>query len=220
MSSFQPGLRAEKRRRTHSEILANAISLFRERGLRGARMSDIARASAVSPATLFNYFPTKSALAEAWVRGEVDLALTTMASELGERSLRSALRGVCRQLAESGLDERQLRLEAWREVGRAALPPDDSDGLVQALKREQERERVRADLPAWVLREMLREALEGGLIDGLRTDEAGDGSAGEVVRRLRVRVDLVLDGARKRNERVAAPAASPRADPSNPSRRG
>ena len=69
------GLRATKRRRTFEEILANGVALFREQGIRRTRTDQIAKAAAVSPATLFNYFPNKGALAEAWVRGELDRAV-------------------------------------------------------------------------------------------------------------------------------------------------
>ena len=71
------GLRAKKKRETEAAILANAIAQFRERGVRGALLGEVARASRISPATLFNYFPNKGALAEAWIRGEIDEMLVT-----------------------------------------------------------------------------------------------------------------------------------------------
>jgi hypothetical protein len=49
--------------------------------------------------------------------------------------------------------------------------------------------------------EMLVDAIESGLIAGLRADI----SESDLAAALRARVDLILDGARKRNERVAAP---------------
>jgi hypothetical protein len=47
---------------------------------------------------------------------------------------------------------------------------------------------------------MLVDAIEGGLIEGLRA--GGDAKAR--ARCVQARVDLILDGARKRNERVVA----------------
>jgi hypothetical protein len=67
---------------------------------------------------------------------------------------------------------------------------------------EQERARLRADLSARALAEMIAEAVEGGLISGLR--ESSD--VKQFAAALRSRIDLVLDGARKRNERVSAPS--------------
>src|SRR5678816_1839556 len=100
------GLRATKKRRMFDEILANGVALFREQGIRRTRTDQIAKAAAVSSATLFNYFPNKGALAEAWVGIE-------------ERGLRPSLRSACRMLAERAADAPALRLEAWRTAGRA-----------------------------------------------------------------------------------------------------
>lgn len=197
-------LRATKRRRTFEEILANGVALFREQGIRRTRTDQIAKAAAVSPATLFNYFPNKSTLAEAWVRGELDRAVEESAIGIDERGLRPALRSLCRALAERAADAPTLRLEAWRSAGRArerALAP--SHPLVAGIIGEQIRERIRQDIPARALAEMLLEALESGLIDGLREGRAED----DRLRSLLARVDLILDGARKRNERVELPRA-------------
>lgn len=196
------GLRATKRRRTFDEILASGVALFREQGIRRTRTDEIARAAAVSPATLFNYFPNKGALAEAWVRGESDRSLTDQAGEIEARGLRPALRGACRILAGRAVDAPSLRFEAWRAAGRArerALDP--SHPLVLGIQGEQVRERIRQDLPARILAEMLLDALESGLIDGLRERS----SEADLARSLQARVDLILDGARKRNERVELP---------------
>jgi AcrR family transcriptional regulator len=197
------GLRAKKKRETRSGILANAIEHFRERGVRNARLSEVAHASHVSPATLFNYFPNKGSLAEAWVRGEIDELLVNTSRELGDHGLRSAMRGLCRQLASLASRDRSVRLEAWGESGRAPSEPLSSrHPLVVALGREQERERVRGDISARALGEMLIDAIEGGVIAGLEKED----SEAELAKTIRARVDLILDGARKKNERVAAPS--------------
>lgn len=193
------GLRATKKRRTFEEILANGVALFRAQGFRRTRTEEIARASAVSPATLFNYFPTKAALAEAWVRGEVDRSIDAATSELEGRGLRPALRSIARELAGRAGDAPELRFEAWRAAGRARdREPEAGHPLVEAFRREQQGERIRQDVPARVLASLILDGLEAGLIEGLR---AGYGEA-ELARGLQLRVDVVLDGARKRNERV------------------
>ncbi len=204
------GLRAQKKHQTEAEILANAIGQFRERGVRGSRLAEVARASRVSTATLFNYFPNKGALAEAWIRGEIDEVLVNVSLAPGDHGLRSALRSVCRRLASLVSQDRPVRIEAWRESGRApAAPLSWQHPLVLALGREQKRERVRGDISAQALGEMLVDAIEGGMIAGLQRKE----NEGELANTLRARVDLILDGARKRNERVAAPAVGPSAGP-------
>ena len=205
------GLRARKRERTASEMLANAVRLFRKKGVRGASLAEIARSSGVSQATLFNYFPNKGALAEAWVRGEIDRAISRVTRDLGNHGLRSAMRGLCRDLAaESATGDREIRLEAWRATGRAVAEPFPSaHSLVRVIAAEQESERVRGDLTAGTLGEIIRDAIEGGVIEALR--EAA--SEVEAANRIRARVDLVLDAARKKNERVAAPRPGTRRRP-------
>jgi AcrR family transcriptional regulator len=199
------GLRADKKARTRAEILANAIALFRAEGIRAARFNQIAEASGVSPATLFNYFPNKGALAEAWVRGEIERALSGVNGQAGHPALRPALRAACRELARQAGDDRAVRLEAWREAGRARPGTlGERHPTVRAFSREQGRERVRADVSAEALAELLIDAVESGLISGLRSELP----EGDLARAIQGRVDLVLDGARKRNERVAAPAAN------------
>jgi AcrR family transcriptional regulator len=196
------GLRATKKRRTFDEILANGIALFREQGIRRTRTDQIARAAEVSPATLFNYFPNKGALAEAWVRGETDRVVAETSAAIVERGLRPSLRSACRLLADRAADAPTLRLEAWRTAGRArdeAL--DGTHPLVTGLEHEQACERIRRDLPARLLAELILDALESGLIDGLRTVRSEE----DLSRSLQSRVDLILDGARKRNERVELP---------------
>lgn len=202
------GLRGRKRARTEARIRECAIRLFREAGVRATSLRAVAEASEVAPATLFNYFPTKSALAEAWVRGEVEEDVAGALVGLGDHGLRSAMRGLSRALASRATTDRPVRLEAWREAGRATADRlGEGHPLVAALALEQQRERVRRDLPARALAELVLDAIEGGLIEGLRSGA----SEMDTARAIRARVDLVLDGARKRNERVAAPTAKRRA---------
>jgi AcrR family transcriptional regulator len=210
--SIQP--RGSKRRRTASEILENGVTLFREQGVRRTRTDQIARASAVSAATFFNHFPSKAALAEAWLRGEVDRRIEEAGPAIRERGLRTALRGACRSLAAGAADAPALRFEAWRTVGRAReRGPGLSHPLVVGIEQDQAAERIRRDVSAALLVELILDALESGLIDGLRDAQAPD----DLARSLQLRVDLILDGARKRNERVVAPrgtlAAGATADP-------
>ncbi len=200
-----PSLRATKKQQTETEILAKAIAQFRQRGVRGTRLAEVARASHVSPATLFNYFANKGALAEAWMRGEIDAALDRVSGEFADHGLRSVMRTLCRRLASAMSEDRAIRLEAWRESGRAAaMPISGRHPLVRALSREQERERIRRDISSEAIAEMLLEAIEGGVIASLR----GSLSEADFAKCLRTRVDLILDGSRKRNERVAAPIAT------------
>lgn len=195
--------RIQKKQRRRAVILENAIALFRKSGIRSTKSVEIAAASDISPATLFNYFPTKDDLAEAWVRGEIALCLDEMVSESETRGLRSNLRSRCQTLAEASCHERDLRLEAWSCAGRAATSSLSSLAALESLiEREQGRDRIRGDLTARALSELLNEAIEGGLIAGLR--ESND--ALQIAASIRSRIDVILDGIRKRNERVQPPS--------------
>jgi AcrR family transcriptional regulator len=215
----QPG----KRQRTRSQLLANAIALFRERGIRETRLSEIARTSDVSPGTLFNHFPTKGLLAESWVRGELESMVTesVLTAVNEERSLRIALRSATARVAQATAAEPGLRLEAWALAGRAPSASGSEPSiqvrraLTRGIAQEQKREQIRADVASETLAELLLDALEGGLIQVLR-EEADPDRATDLEGSLRgsaqARIDLVLDGARKRNERVRLPARPRQAD--------
>ena len=213
----EPSRVGEKKRRTRERILANAIALFRHHGIRKTRLAEIASASDLAPATVFTHFQTKSDLAEAWVRGEVESILAEAIRDAveRERSFRSAVRAACRLLAESAGPESALRLEAWRLVGRAGALDQVGEvaraGLIAGVKGEQARDHLRADLPAAVLAAMLSDAIEGGLVGSLEAVEAADATGFEedtrrIGKAIQTQVDLMLDGARKRNERVRPPA--------------
>ncbi len=203
-----------KRERTRAALLANAIAIFRRVGIKSTRLAEIAETAGVVPATLANHFPTKARLVETWLRGEIDSVLV---DELGRASrLRAPLRRVCRRLAAATVREPQLRAEAWRWAPRTARV--DTVGfaaLTTAIRVEQSADHLRGDLPANTLAAALLDAIEGGLIAGIAVDPEADGPASEeedfarrVTRTVEQHVDLLLDGARKRNERVRLPPAS------------
>lgn len=202
-----------KRDRTRARLLEEAIRLFRRQGVRATRLSEIASAADVATATLYTHFATKGALVEAWLRGELDRGLEQSArAALSEgRGLRSALRRSCKEWAAASSAEASFRLEAWREVPRARTPAGlQWPALVEALRREQEREHVRSDIGATRLAAWVAEAVESGLCVALgelvMAAESGTPPGSSLASELSACVDLVLDGARKRNERVRPPA--------------
>jgi AcrR family transcriptional regulator len=54
--------REDNRKRRHTAMLDAAVALFDEKGFAATRLEDVARRADVSPATLYNYFPTKGHL--------------------------------------------------------------------------------------------------------------------------------------------------------------
>ena len=199
--------RSTKRERTRAKLLANAVALFRAKGVRETKLAEIAQASEVAPATLFNHFPSRADLAAGWLRGEIEAEATRAASAVreGERGLRASVRSLCRNLARQSSDAPGIRWSAWQEAPR--LRPDPVAGLRDAFALEQQREHVRADQTPEALAELLADAIEGGLVEGLHaaieTEESDPRARARLISApLQARVDLVLDGARKRNERV------------------
>jgi AcrR family transcriptional regulator len=201
--------RETKKLRIRQEILTNAIALFCDQGVRAARSAAIAEASQVAPATLFNYFPSRSILAGAWVRGELIGVFQAEIRETEAGGLRAGVRRACRELARLTLLDPMARLEAWRIASRSLDPvvAELQERFAARVASEQKAGRVRSDLAAAEIASLLLDAAEGALIRALGSivDTGGPRDEEALASALRGRVDLVLDGARKRNERVAAP---------------
>lgn len=196
------GLRERKREKVRTRIIANAIALFRERGFEASRVRDVAEASEVSEATFFNYFPTKDAVLSEWAQDRVREAFDEAAGP-GGRGLRPAVREVCRTLAERIEDDRSFAARAWARarLGAGEVPAE----LVSLLEAAQQAGQIRRDLSARQLGEILYGSIRSSICSWLDHDAP----AGSLASELRRTADLVLDGARRRNERVrpSTPAA-------------
>ena len=70
-------LRDQQKAHRDERILDAAVRLFRDRGVRAARLEDIAGLAGVSVGTLYNYYHTKGDLLMAVVALEVEEVLTT-----------------------------------------------------------------------------------------------------------------------------------------------
>jgi AcrR family transcriptional regulator len=123
----------ETKERTRRRILRTAARLFRRRGFDDATTRDVARAAGVGAGTLFNYYPSKEALA---------LALVARGLERGRRRFRDERRPDA-SLAEDLflLAIAALReLEPWRSLvaGTAATafsPATRGAGAADAERR-------------------------------------------------------------------------------------
>jgi AcrR family transcriptional regulator len=196
------GLRADKRQRIRGSIIENAIALFREQGFEASKVRDIAARCEVSEATFFNYFPTKDAVLSCWSHGLVELAFERATADR-DRALRSVLREVCGQLADQVERDRAFAARAFGRARLVVVPPAATIRLIEA---GQAAGTLRRDLSARQLAEILYVGITGTLAGWL----AREAPTGSLASELRRAADLVLDGARRRNERVrpAAGAAS------------
>lgn len=140
-----PGLRERKKQATKQRLAQVAVELFAERGFEQVTVGDIAAAADVSPATVFNYFPTKE-----------DLIYDGMAS-FHEQLLaavhdRDAGTSVITAFREHLLQPRGLLADpdpdAQRQLATVAR-------VIAASPTLQARERLESDRAAATLRELL-----------------------------------------------------------------
>jgi len=210
---IEESLREKKKRRQREEIIANAISLFRESSFESTRVREIAERCEISEATFFNYFPSKDAVLGEWTRSGVDTAFLHAAERSPDTSLRRAVRDVVRELASQVAEEPDLQRVAWSCARAAAASPRargralGCSSAQMLVERARERGEVRGDVSAEQLAELLTSIVCSTIAHWVGRD--ADGEAEALEPRLQRAVDLLLDAFRKRNERVAGPASRP-----------
>lgn len=203
------GHREEKKRRIRAAIIENSIALFRERGFDATRVQDIARPLELSDATFFNYFSTKDAVLTEWVQELLAEAFAPAANARAER-MRSVSRSAARALAARCGPDAKFLAEIWPRVRQSA--GSASPRVRELVAAGQASGDLRGDLPAQQLADLLIAAMLMAIGSWLGNPSAGQ--PGQLGPRLQGAVDVVLDGSRKRNERVRPPAArSPNSAP-------
>ncbi len=119
------GLREEQRRERRNRILESAAHLFRQRGFEGTAVEEIAEHAAVSPATVYNYFDSKTNIVMALARRHHTQSLPERLRMI-ERPPKDLLTAV--QRFQNLLIDQSLRLlsrEIWRTILQALyLEPD------------------------------------------------------------------------------------------------
>jgi AcrR family transcriptional regulator len=211
------GLRERKKERTRAAILEAADQLAREHGFDRLRVRDLIERIEISEATFFNYFPARSALLDAWLEDRLANAFADLATH-GEAG-RAGIRRCIRELARDAARAEGLGAAAWRRANLAAAIRGaiERGGLPTALAAARDAGELRRDLEPSELAELLLGAAalaistgSLGPVDPARSrdpseaaDPAGaqDPAATSEARALRA-ADLVLDGARRRHERV------------------
>ncbi len=198
------GLREAKKRQLRARILGAAIPMIRERGYERTRVQDVAAAAEVSEATFFNYFSTKDALLTAWLGDLLHSAIAGAAERSAGRSLRHWVREFSTELAPRVAEDRALVKTGF---ARGGLDHTPVEAAVHRFRDGQTRGEIRADIQA----EELAELFTGIALCELaawvaRPDDDPEPLGPRLLRGL----NLLLDGCRKRNERVRAPAATVR----------
>ena len=104
------GKREENKQRTRQALIDAGLELFRRRGFDDTRVQDIVDQVGVSPATFFNYFPTKDAILEAQAEQTADLYAALLRHELDrtEATVTERLEQITRVLAHALQADREI----------------------------------------------------------------------------------------------------------------
>jgi AcrR family transcriptional regulator len=197
MEVFRVGLRERKRQRLHETIIENAVALFRESGFEAVTVRQIAGRCEISEATFFNHFPTKDAVLSRWAYRELDRAFASAATA----SLRQTLRHVAARLPRALAAEPRIAALAWSRARLSHLrAPDSAIPLIEAA---QQRGELRRDVGAAELARLFAGVAALTIATFLDVSDPGaEETSDRLAVRLREALDLVLDGARRRHERV------------------
>ena len=133
---------AEKKEETRRRILEAARNLFAKKGFASATTRDVADAAGIAAGTVFNYFPTKEALAMTIVAEALDEAAGEFSEGVrGDESLDESLFGH----VAVGLRHLAPHRSYVGEVLETALSPFARDGVCEPARevRVNHLERVR-----------------------------------------------------------------------------
>jgi len=191
------GLREAKKRRARASLQSAGIELFEEQGFAATRIVEITERAQVSQATFFNYFAGKDGLFSEWLAHRVDTVFACCAGDAASAPLRPAVRRNLRELSAEFERRSPWLQEAWSRCRVGALL-EAQRGAEALVKLAQERGDLRRDVSSAQLAGLLMVVLVGAVGEWLAAQNREEPLHGHVLRS----VDLVLDGARRRSERV------------------
>jgi len=199
------GLREAKKERVRASVIENAVALFREHGFESTTVRQICTACEISEASFFNYFPTKGSVLGAWAHGLVEERFEQLDAS-PERGLRPAVRSLCADLGRAIENDAEFAARAW---SRASIPSRTPEAAERLVRAGQDASQLRRDLSARQMGGILYVSVCGAIADWLVREPP----RGPLASELRRAADLVLDGSRRRNERVR-PTSGPAPTPS------
>ena len=105
--------RETKKEATERRICHEAVGLFRRKGYHSTTVEQIAAASEVSRATVFNYFPNKKAIIHKWIENGLEFYLDKFHRDVLDRGGEDALLDA---FIEEISEEMEKNRELFREV--------------------------------------------------------------------------------------------------------
>jgi AcrR family transcriptional regulator len=196
------GRRQRKRQALHESLLLVARELFRERGVAGTTMEDIAESADVARQTVFNHFPYKETLAlemasegisQVAQRAQALLESGVPALEVLECSANWMLRTALDEPEIAGIVARELLHSDAERNCRAAEHVPVERIFEAILAQAQEEGTLREDLPLDVAASRL------SLVVIMLVGQAGGTSPEVLHRNLSVSFDMVFNGIIKRS---------------------
>jgi AcrR family transcriptional regulator len=187
MDGFDPRAdpRAE-REQQRERVLNVAAELFAIRGFDDVTMTEIAEASGVSRATVFNYYGSKHALIEGITEKVLDVWRAMLDEALADEVTPTPglVRDLCALMAAGIESQRKLHRSVFREIARIQLGVDasklssraneDASVRLEALmQRGQDRGELTRDLPAATLASAFHSLTNGTITNWLYHDASG-----------------------------------------------
>lgn len=197
------GRRQRKRQAVHQQLLETGAELFRERGIAGTTVDDIAEAADVARQTFFNHFPYKEALALELAADQIQdvaqhahalLEAGTPALDVLRRTETAIIEEFARDRELSTIVARELLHHDPERAQRAARLVPFSAIFEAILIQAQEEGSIRSDLPLDVVARHFTAVLRCVLARGC------SGEITELHGELDVWFDVVLNGLIQRSQ--------------------
>ncbi|NMO01699.1 TetR/AcrR family transcriptional regulator [Gordonia sp. TBRC 11910] len=187
--------RERKRVHTRRRLYEAAIQLFEEKGYDPTSMDEIAELADTARATLYNYFPRKSAFLEEWTvrrRDQVGIDLAEYRDRPTDEVIRAYLRDLVRINIEQATLTRVL-LPAWvRSGGPVEEEPYLAAALTEYVRLGQQRGEIRTDCDPVLVGHLIRNAYLGALYLWLHS--LNDGPALDLRAAVDDSADIILRG--------------------------
>lgn len=161
MPARPEGLRERKKARTRASIADAAITLFGRHGFDRVTVAEVARASEVSVATVFNYFPTKEDL----FFDRQDEIISQLANVVRNRRPAEPFVDACRRDMLTLIEREDWRVGLAPQMARFYRMVDDSPAL-------QARSRLLVDRSVALLTSAIAEELNTGQDDVVASSAA------------------------------------------------